>query len=112
MKNPYHSYLINGSFGWRNCAHSSTTFCDVHLKIYTPKESKYYDIYIIIGRVKDNRMSTNGRNHTLPVLTGTTGCSSRPSAAKGMVKKVTHSSKKLVGLKKKKPRKKKRRWTN
>ena len=40
---------------------SSTTFCDVHLKIDTPKESKhYYNIYSI-GGVKD-RMSTDGRN--------------------------------------------------
>ena len=42
---------------------SGTIFCDVHLKIDTPKESKHYNIIyiIIIGRVKD-RMSTNRRN--------------------------------------------------
>ena len=45
---------------------------------------------------------------TLPVLTGNAGCSSRPSAAKGMVNKVTSSSKKWIHSKKKKPRKKKR----
>ena len=48
---------------------------------------------------------------TLPVLTGTAGRSSRPSAAKGMVgvvNKVTSSSKKWIHSKKKKPRKKKR----
>ena len=45
---------------------------------------------------------------TLPVLTGNTGCSSRPSAAKFMVNKVTSNSKKWIHSKKKKPRKKKR----
>ena len=48
---------------------------------------------------------------TLPVLTGTAGRSTRPSAAKGMVgvvNKVTSSSKKWIHSKKKKPRKKKR----
>ena len=40
---------------------SGTTFCDVHLKIDTPKESKHYNIIYIIGRVKD-RMSTDRRN--------------------------------------------------
>ena len=48
-----------------NCVQSGTIFCDVHLKIDTPKESKHYNIIyiiiIIIGRVKD-RMSTNRRN--------------------------------------------------
>ena len=44
---------------------------------------------------------------THPVLTGNKGRSSRPSAAKGRVNKVTRSSKKWIGSKKKKPRKKK-----
>ena len=62
-----------------------------------PKNEKYHRV----------RM-TNGQ---FPVLTGSEGRSSRPSAAKGMVgmvNKVTSSSKKWIHSKKKKPRKKKR----